>query len=87
VKSIALPSFWRAYERLDAEVQAQARFAYAKFNADPNHPSLRFKKLNGSSNRWSVRVSDQYRSVGLREGDTMRWFWIGTHNEFDKLFT
>ena len=87
MKSIALPSFWRAFGSLDAEVQAQARLAYAKFMTDPGHPSLHFKKLRGSQDCWSVRVNDHYRSVGWRDGDTIRWFWIGTHNEFDKRFT
>jgi len=87
VKSIALPSFWRAYQSLDPTAQAQARLAYARFNADPGHPSLRFKKLQGSKDQWSVRVSEQYRCVGVRDGDTIQWFWIGTHNEFDNLFT
>jgi len=31
-------------------------------------------------------VSDGYRAVGIRTGDTIVWFWIGSHNEFDKLF-
>jgi hypothetical protein len=26
------------------------------------------------------------RAVGERRGDTISWAWIGTHNEFDKLF-
>ncbi len=36
---------------------------------------------------WSVRVNDQYRAVGVRFGDTIEWIWIGTHNEFDNLFS
>jgi hypothetical protein len=27
-----------------------------------------------------------HRAVGKRTGDTIEWAWIGTHNEFDKLF-
>lgn len=53
---------------------------------DPRHPSLRFKKLGGYGNVWSVRINDQYRAVGEREGDTIHWAWIGTHNDFDRLF-
>jgi hypothetical protein len=33
-----------------------------------------------------VRVNEQYRAVGERNGDTICWAWIGTHNEFDQLF-
>jgi hypothetical protein len=37
-------------------------------------------------NVWSVRVSAQYRAVGQRSGDEIVWVWIGSHNDFDKLF-
>jgi len=60
--------------------------AYRLFEQDPNHPSLQFKKLGGYERIWSVRISAQYRAVGERRGDTISWAWIGTHNEFDKLF-
>jgi plasmid maintenance system killer protein len=57
------------------------------FEQNPDHPSLRFKKLQGQDDVWSVRINDQYRAVGVRSGDTIEWIWIGTHNEFDNLFT
>jgi hypothetical protein len=55
-------------------------------NKNPDHPSLQFKKLGGYDRIWSVRISAQYRAVGERHADTISWAWIGTHNEFDKLF-
>jgi hypothetical protein len=30
-----------------------------------------------------VRINEQYRAVGERDGDTIEWAWIGSHNEFD----
>ena len=81
------PSFWRAYERLAPAVKARARIAYQIFALNPEHPSLRFKKLQGSGEIWSVRINDQYRAVGVRSGGTIQWVWIGTHNEFDNLFS
>jgi hypothetical protein len=44
------------------------------------------KKLQGYERAWSVRISDDYRAVGERQGNTIYWIWIGTHNEFDNLF-
>ena len=85
--SLVRPSFWRAYERLTPSVKARARAAYQVFAANPEHPSLRFKKLQGVADIWSVRISEQYRAVGVRSGDTIQWIWIGTHNEFDNLFS
>jgi hypothetical protein len=81
------PSFWRAYERLAPTVKTRARMAYQLFAESPDHPSLRFKKLQGSDRIWSVRISEQFRAVGARSGDTIEWIWIGTHNEFDNLFS
>jgi len=76
------PSFWRAYDRLAPAIKARAKSAWKLFERDPDHPSLRFKKLQANDNLWSVRINEQYRS-----GDTIEWVWIGTHNEFDNLFS
>jgi hypothetical protein len=86
VKSRTRLSFWRAYESLDPQTREAARRAYRLFASNPDHPSLRFKKLGGYEDLWSVRISQQYRAVGTRRRETVIWFWIGTHNQFDKLF-
>jgi plasmid maintenance system killer protein len=57
------------------------------FDKTPEHPSLRFKKLGGHDALWSVRINEQYRAVGMRSGETIEWIWIGTHNQFDNLFS
>jgi hypothetical protein len=80
------PSFWRAYASLDVRIKLSARQAYHLFVSNPDHPSLRFKKLQGYANVWSVRINEQYRAVGERTGDTIEWAWIGSHNEFDSKF-
>ena len=80
------PSFWRAYGTLDPRVKLGARQAYQLFAKKPDHPSLRFKKLQGYDNVWSVRINDQFRAVGERDGNTIEWAWIGSHNEFDSRF-
>jgi hypothetical protein len=84
--SLARPSFWQAYARLDPRVKTAARRAYQLFAENPDHPSLRFKKLQGYANVWSVRINEHYRAVGEREGDTIEWAWIGSHNDFDSKF-
>ena len=80
------PSFWRAYAELDPRIRDAARRAYTLFSENPAHPSLRFKKLAGYEDVWSVRINEQYRAVGQRDGETVIWAWIGSHNDFDKLF-
>ena len=84
--SLTRPSFWRLYDKLDPPTRNAARRAYRLFAEDPFHPSLRFKRLAGYDNVWSVRISQQYRAVGVRDGDTIEWRWIGTHNAFDSQF-
>jgi len=41
------PAFWRAYGPLPSSVKARAREIYRLFAQNPDHPSLRFKKLQG----------------------------------------
>jgi Txe/YoeB family toxin of Txe-Axe toxin-antitoxin module len=81
------PSFWRAYDRLAPVVKIRAKVAWKLFERDPSHSSLHFKKLQARNDLWSVRINEQYRAVGVRSGDTIEWIWIGTHNEFDNLFS
>jgi hypothetical protein len=53
---------------------------------NPDHPSLRFKKLNGPGNFWSVRIGGEYRAVCRRDGEDVIWLWIGTRQSFGKEF-
>jgi Txe/YoeB family toxin of Txe-Axe toxin-antitoxin module len=87
VTSKVRPSFWRAYGQLAPPIKLRAKSAWKIFEREPNHPSLRFKKLQARNDLWSVRINEQYRAVGVRSGDTIEWIWIGTHNEFDNLFS
>jgi hypothetical protein len=34
---------------------------------------------------WSARVTDAYRVLALREGNVFTWFWIGTHDDYERL--
>lgn len=65
------PAFWRAYGPLAPSVKTRAREVYRLFAQNPDHPSLRFKKLHGREDIWSVRINDQYRAVGVRSRDTI----------------
>jgi hypothetical protein len=72
---------------LPKQVQIQARIAYRQFKKNPNHPSLRFKKIHQKLPIYSVRVSRDYRAVGQMDRDTVIWFWIGSHTDYDKLLS
>lgn len=72
--------------RLPVRVQRQASEAYQQFRRDPWHNSLRFKQVRGKSDDvYSARVGHHYRVLGIRDGDRITWFWIGSHAEYDQL--
>jgi hypothetical protein len=66
-------------------VRKQAREAYRLFRDNPDQPGLRFKKVHPDPPTYSARVGIGYRSVGVLDGDTVVWFWIGSHAEYDLL--
>ncbi len=85
MKSRATGKFWRLYDRLPRDVQRRARKAYQLWKANPNHPSLFFKQVDEDEPIYSARVDGGYRAVGLLESDTVLWFWIGDHDEYERL--
>lgn len=82
MKSSTTSDFWTAYHALPSGVRAQARKAYRLWLENPRHPSLRFEKKGGY---WSARVSSGYRALGRIQDGVMYWFWIGTHDEYERL--
>ena len=87
MKPATLPSFWEAYVALDEGIKRRARKAFRLWAQNPFHPSLRFKCINREENIWSVRITIGYRAVGIFEGDTVTWFWIGSHDEYERFFS
>ncbi|MEK7686685.1 MAG: hypothetical protein AAB466_14815 [Verrucomicrobiota bacterium] len=84
MNSKATPGFWQRYNALPREVQELARKSFRLWLANPFHPSLQFKPLKGDL--WSARVGLRYRAAGVfLDGDTFRWTWIGSHENYNKL--
>lgn len=77
--------FRLAFGRLPKRTQSRARVAYRLFRQNPSHPSLRFKQVHPSRPIYSVRVGLAYRALGVRDGDEVIWFWIGSHADYDQL--
>jgi len=77
--------FRKAFRKLPKSVQRQAKEAYKLFSKNPYHPSLRFKQIHSQKPIYSVRVGLGYRAVGVRDGEEIVWFWIGSHADYDKL--
>ena len=77
--------FRKAFAELPADIQKQARQAYRLFIENPNHSSLRFKSIHPTRPIYSVRIGLDYRAVGVRDGNDIIWYWIGSHAEYDRL--
>lgn len=85
MKSRANQRFWSLFRDLPGDIQERARETYRTFNENPRHPSLHFKKVDPEKPIYSVRVTRDYRAMGVMNGDTITWFWIGNHADYDRL--
>ena len=85
MNSKAAPRFWKFYNRLPFQEQRRTRKAYQIWKSNPNAPGLHFKRVSDEEPIYSALVSDNYRVLGLLEGDTIVWFWIGRHDESERI--
>ena len=46
---------------------------------------MRFKRIHNQEAMYSVRIGRGWRALGLLDSDTITWFWIGSHAEYDQL--
>ncbi|HID65274.1 MAG TPA: hypothetical protein EYP49_21365 [Anaerolineae bacterium] len=75
-------SFREAFKALLPEVQRRAKEAYRLWRDNPHLPGFRFKRIGDEV---SVRIGRSYRALGIQQGDTVYWYWIGKHDEHDRL--
>ncbi len=85
MKSHALPQFWQLYRELPKDVRLRVAKAYRIWSENPHASGLRFKRVSSRRPVYSVRVTDAYRVLGLLEADTIHWFWVGPHDEYERL--
>jgi len=78
----ATSGFWECYARLPEVVRRAADRHYALLRADPRHPSLHFKRVG---RLWSARAAAGYRALAAEAPDGLVWFWIGAHDEYERL--
>jgi hypothetical protein len=85
VKSVTTEQFRQLYAKAPKARQLRIRRAYRLWTADPNHPSLRFKKVHKNLPIYSARVDLDWRAVGIIQADTVVWFWVGSHQHYEAL--
>lgn len=74
--------FWEYHARLPEPVRRVADRHFALLRADPRHPSLHFKRVG---RLWSARAAAGYRALAAEVPDGLVWFWIGAHDEYERL--
>ena len=73
---------YEAFAKLPIAVRDLADKNYALLKEDPQHPSLRLKKVGRF---WSVRIGLRYRALATEVDGGLLWFWIGSHADYDAL--
>ncbi|MCO5183567.1 MAG: hypothetical protein M9928_22680 [Anaerolineae bacterium] len=87
MKSTTTSQFWKLYASLPVEIQRRADRAYKLWQLNPRAHSLFFKRVGKHTPVYSVRIGRNHRALGLLEGDTVVWFWIGSHDDYERLLS
>ena len=82
MRHVATPDFWHCYRGLPASIRDLADKNFALLKNNTKHPSLHFKKIGRF---WSVRVGLYHRALAVEDEDSLVWFWIGSHADYDRL--
>ncbi|MGI0479464.1 hypothetical protein ACN4EE_01605 [Geminocystis sp. CENA526] len=77
-------SFWQSYYELPLKIQKIADQKYKLLKENSRHPSLKLKRIR---TLWAVRVTDNYRALGVDESDGILWFWIGDHDRYEQILS
>jgi hypothetical protein len=80
MNSSVTPSFRETFRRLPPDIRERARRAYKEWRANPH--ARRFKRVGEDV---SVRIDQNYRALGYIEDDTIYWYWIGRHDDYDRF--
>lgn len=90
MKSKRTKAFRKLFDKLPDHIQENTRKQYALFLDNPGHPSLRTKQIGSTRNEkfkvFEVSIGMGYRATYFINGSVYVWFWIGTHNSFDKKY-
>jgi hypothetical protein len=46
---------------------------------------IRFKRVDPNEPIYAARVGLSHRVLGFICGDTIYWYWIGNHDEYERL--
>ncbi|MFH0899139.1 MAG: hypothetical protein V2A73_00780 [Pseudomonadota bacterium] len=87
MKSHVNQRFREAFSRLPDHVRRHAMEAYKLFQENPGHAGLQFKRVHPTRPIYSARITMGYRALGVRDGEEIVWFWIGSHADYDRMIS
>ncbi len=82
MKSSTKKSFRSRLAALPSGIRSLAYKNFRLWLRDPHHPSLHFKPVGRF---WSARVGSGYRALAVVDGERIEWFWIGPHDEYERI--
>lgn len=85
MESVTTDRFRKAFAKLPQDIQSRARKAYKLWKQNNNHAGLHFKQVVNDPPIFSVRIGLSYRAIGVKKEDTLIWFWIGSHEDYNNL--
>jgi hypothetical protein len=83
VRSMRSARYTKLFDRLPKAVQERAQEYYKKWWKDP--ASIEFRPLNANAKIWRASLPEGYRAMGEERGDTIVWFWIGSHSDYNNM--
>ena len=75
------------FATLPLRVRKRVQWCLLIWASDPSHPSLFLKKPFGNKSFWSMRITKGYRAIGYLKGDKMFWFWVGSHDNYERMLS
>lgn len=85
MRSKTTAKFREQFRALPPDIQKRAFRAYRLWKQNPQAHGLYFKRVSDKKPIYSVRIGLDYRALGILRNDTVTWYWIGHHDEYDRL--
>ena len=90
VESVRTRRFRRLFDNLPSQIQETARRKFEMFKENPFHSSFRRKVIQSTVHypnpHYEFRITRDYRATCFVDSDTYVWLFIGTHEEFDRMY-
>jgi hypothetical protein len=91
VRSVRTRDFRKLYGALSDDIRTKAQKSFELWKANTSHPGLYFKQVDSEDDMWSARIDMNYRALCMKteqQGETVYvWFWIGPHDEYERLIS